>query len=199
MWVNISQAAKLTGYKYGEIRRLIAKGAFPFYHNGKKAFKFELEDLKTAMKAEMEATQAAAKKKWEEQQLGARPFDFSGRSQKKRGIPAASSKAVTAGMSSTSAASSNDCKRKLQERMRLPEASMEDDAMRVHTQKGMKDNYMIFAMRAADEQRAAVKANTHRGNAERRDFLTEIVKDVAATAGVAIGWAFIAAGCAVIQ
>lgn len=48
--------------------------------------------------------------------------------------------------------------------------------MRVHTQKGMKDNYMIFAMRAADEQRAAVKANTHRGNAERRDFLTEIVK-----------------------
>lgn len=78
MWVNISQAAKLTGYKYGEIRRLIAKGAFPFYHNGKKAFKFELEDLKTAMKAEMEATQAAAKKKWEEQQLGARPFDFKG-------------------------------------------------------------------------------------------------------------------------
>ena len=63
MWVNISQAAKLTGYKYGEIRRLIAKGAFPFYHNGRKSFKFELEDLKTAMKAEMEATQAAAKKK----------------------------------------------------------------------------------------------------------------------------------------
>ena len=76
MWVNISQAAKLTGYKYSEIRRLISKGAFPFYHNGKKAFKFELEDLKTAMKAEMAATQAAAKKKWEEQQLGARPFDF---------------------------------------------------------------------------------------------------------------------------
>lgn len=70
MWVNISQAAKLTGYKYGEIRRLISKGAFPFYHNGKKAFKFELEDLKIAMKAEMEATQAAAKEKWEEQQLG---------------------------------------------------------------------------------------------------------------------------------
>lgn len=67
MWVNISQAAKLTGYKYSEIRRLISKGAFPFYHNGKKAFKFELEDLKTA-----------AKKKWEEQQLGARPFDFKG-------------------------------------------------------------------------------------------------------------------------
>lgn len=78
MWVNISQAAKLTGYKYSEIRRLISKGAFPFYHNGKKAFKFELEDLKTAMKAEMAATQAAAKKKWEEQQLGARPFDFKG-------------------------------------------------------------------------------------------------------------------------
>ena len=31
------------------------------------------------MKAEMAATQAAAKKKWEEQQLGARPFDFKGR------------------------------------------------------------------------------------------------------------------------
>ena len=61
MWVNISQAAKLTGYKYGEIRRLIAKGAFPFYHNGRKSFKFELEGLKTAMKAEMEATQAAIK------------------------------------------------------------------------------------------------------------------------------------------
>ena len=74
MWVNISQAAKLTGYKYGEIRRLIAKGAFPFYHNGRKSFKFELEDLKTAMKAEMEATQAAAKKKWEEQQLGRAPL-----------------------------------------------------------------------------------------------------------------------------
>ena len=57
----------------------------------------------------------------------------------------------------------------------------------------------IFAMRAADEQRAVVKANTHRGNAERRDFFVGIVKDVAATAGVAIGWAFIAAGCAVIQ
>ena len=78
MWVNISTAARLTGYKYSEIRRLISKGAFPFYHNGKKAFKFELEDLKIAMKAEMEATQAAAKKKWEEQQLGARPFDFKG-------------------------------------------------------------------------------------------------------------------------
>lgn len=44
-----------------------------------------------------------------------------------------------------------------------------------------------------------IAANTHRGNAERRDFLMGIVKDVAATAGVAIGWAFIAAGCAVIQ
>lgn len=51
MWVNISQAAKLTGYKYGEIRRLIAKGAFPFYHNGRKSFKFELEDLKTAIRS----------------------------------------------------------------------------------------------------------------------------------------------------
>ena len=42
-------------------------------------------------------------------------------------------------------------------------------------------------------------ANTHHGNAERRDFLIEIVKGVATVAGVAIGWAFIAAGCAVIQ
>ena len=46
---------------------------------------------------------------------------------------------------------------------------------------------------------AQIAANTHRGNAERRDFLMGIVKDVAAAAGVAIGWAFIAAGCAVIQ
>lgn len=46
---------------------------------------------------------------------------------------------------------------------------------------------------------AQIAANTHRRNAERRDFFMEIVKDVAATAGVAIGWAFIAAGCAVIQ
>ena len=42
-------------------------------------------------------------------------------------------------------------------------------------------------------------ANTHHGNAERRDFLMGIVKDVATVAGVAIGWVFIAAGCAVIQ
>ena len=41
--------------------------------------------------------------------------------------------------------------------------------------------------------------NTHRGNAERRDFFMVIVKDAAAAAGVALGWAFIAAGCAVIQ
>lgn len=46
---------------------------------------------------------------------------------------------------------------------------------------------------------AQTAENTHRGNAERCDFLTGIVKDVAAAAGVAIGWAFIAAGCAVIQ
>ena len=46
---------------------------------------------------------------------------------------------------------------------------------------------------------AQTAANTYRGNAERRDFFMGIVKDVAATAGVALGWAFIAAGCAVIQ
>ena len=45
---------------------------------------------------------------------------------------------------------------------------------------------------------AQTAANTYRGNAERRDFLTEIVKDVAAVAGVALDWAFIAAGCAVV-
>ena len=46
---------------------------------------------------------------------------------------------------------------------------------------------------------AQIAENTHRGNAERRDFFMRIVKDAAAAAGVAIGWAFIAAGCAVIQ
>lgn len=46
---------------------------------------------------------------------------------------------------------------------------------------------------------AQTAANTHHGNEERRDFLMEIVKDVAIVAGVAIGWVFIAAGCAVIQ
>lgn len=49
------------------------------------------------------------------------------------------------------------------------------------------------------EMTAQTAENTHRGNAERRDALMGIVKDVAAAAGVAIGWAFIAAGCAVIQ
>lgn len=49
------------------------------------------------------------------------------------------------------------------------------------------------------EMAAQIAEYTHRGNAERRDFLMEIVKDVAAAAGVALGWAFIAAGCAVIQ
>ena len=46
---------------------------------------------------------------------------------------------------------------------------------------------------------AQTAENTHRGNAERRDALMGIVKDAAAAAGVAIGWAFIAVGCAVIQ
>ena len=45
---------------------------------------------------------------------------------------------------------------------------------------------------------AQTAANTYRGNAERRDFLMGIVKDVAAVAGVALGWAFIAAGCVVV-
>ncbi len=46
---------------------------------------------------------------------------------------------------------------------------------------------------------AQIAKNTHRGNAERRDSFMRIVKDAAAAAGVALGWAFIAAGCAVIQ
>lgn len=56
-------------------------------------------------------------------------------------------------------------------------------------------------MKAREREMMATQtaANTHHGNAGRRDFLMGIVKDVAAVAGVAIGWAFIAAGCAVIQ
>lgn len=56
-------------------------------------------------------------------------------------------------------------------------------------------------MEARDREMMATQtaANTHHGNAERRDFLMEIVKGVATVAGVAIGWVFIAAGCAVIQ
>ncbi len=146
MWVNISQAAKLTGYKYSEIRRLITKGAFPFYHNGKKAFKFELEDLKTAMKAEMAATQAAAKKSGKSSSWGRAPLIsreewrasrrrrkwISGNLPRKSGAPAASSKAGTAGMSSTSRASSNGCKKRPRERMRRPKGGMKmrEKAMR---------------------------------------------------------------------
>lgn len=56
-------------------------------------------------------------------------------------------------------------------------------------------------MEAREREMAAAQtvANPHRGNAERRNFLMAITKDVAAAAGVAIGWAFIAAGCAVMQ
>lgn len=53
--------------------------------------------------------------------------------------------------------------------------------------------------RECEMMAAQIAANTHRGNAERRDFFMRIVKDAAAAAGVALGWAFIAAGCAVIQ
>lgn len=59
-------------------------------------------------------------------------------------------------------------------------------------------NQMIDA-REREMMAAQIAANTHHGNAERRDFFMEIVKDAAAAAGVALGWAFIAAGCAVIQ
>ena len=56
-------------------------------------------------------------------------------------------------------------------------------------------------MEAREREMAAAQtaANPHCGNAERRNCLTKIVKDVAAAAGVALGWAFIAAGCAVMQ
>ena len=57
----------------------------------------------------------------------------------------------------------------------------------------------MMAAREREMMAAQIAENTHRGNAERRDFFMGIVKDVAAAAGVALGWAFIAAGCAVIQ
>lgn len=59
--------------------------------------------------------------------------------------------------------------------------------------------HQMMDAREREMMAAQIAANTHRGNAERSDFLMGIVKDVAAVAGVAIGWAFIAAGCAVIQ
>ena len=59
--------------------------------------------------------------------------------------------------------------------------------------------HQMMDAREREMMAAQTAANTHRGNAERRDFFIEIVKDVAAAAGVALGWAFIAAGCAVIQ
>lgn len=59
--------------------------------------------------------------------------------------------------------------------------------------------HRMMEAREREMMAAQTAANTHRGNAECRDFLMGIVKDVAAVAGVAIGWAFIAAGCAVIQ
>lgn len=59
--------------------------------------------------------------------------------------------------------------------------------------------HQMMETREREMMAAQTAANTHRGNAERRDFLMEIVKGVATVAGVAIGWVFIAAGCAVIQ
>lgn len=59
--------------------------------------------------------------------------------------------------------------------------------------------HQMIDAREREMMAAQIAANTHRGNAERRDFFMGIVKDAAATAGVALGWAFIAAGCAVIQ
>lgn len=59
--------------------------------------------------------------------------------------------------------------------------------------------HQMIEAREREMMAAQIAENTHRGNAERRDFFMGIVKDAAAAAGVAIGWAFIAAGCAVIQ
>lgn len=59
--------------------------------------------------------------------------------------------------------------------------------------------HQMMEARERERMAAQIAENTHRGNAERRDFFMGIVKDAAAAAGVAIGWAFIAAGCAVIQ
>lgn len=59
--------------------------------------------------------------------------------------------------------------------------------------------HQMMETREREMMVAQTAANTHHGNVERSDFLMGIVKDVAAVAGVAIGWAFIAAGCAVIQ
>lgn len=58
--------------------------------------------------------------------------------------------------------------------------------------------HRMMEAREREMMAAQTAVNTHRGNAERRDFLMGIVKDVAAVAGVALGWAFIAAGCAVV-
>lgn len=59
--------------------------------------------------------------------------------------------------------------------------------------------HQMMDAREREMMAAQIAENTHRGNAERRDFFMRIVKDAAAAAGVALGWAFIAAGCAVIQ
>jgi len=59
--------------------------------------------------------------------------------------------------------------------------------------------HQMMETREREMMAVQTAANTHHGNAERRDFLMGIVKNVATVAGVAIGWVFIAAGCAVIQ
>lgn len=58
--------------------------------------------------------------------------------------------------------------------------------------------HQMMEAREREMMAAQIAENTHRGNTERRDALMGIVKDVAAVAGVALGWAFIAAGCAVV-
>jgi hypothetical protein len=65
--------------------------------------------------------------------------------------------------------------------------------------EAVKIVHQMMEAREREMVAAQIAENTHRGNAERRDFFVGIVKDAAAAAGVAIGWAFIAAGCAVIQ
>lgn len=65
--------------------------------------------------------------------------------------------------------------------------------------EAVKVVHQMMEAREREMMAAQIAENTHRGNTERRDALMGIVKDAAAAAGVAIGWAFIAAGCAVIQ
>lgn len=47
--------------------------------------------------------------------------------------------------------------------------------------------HQMMEAREREVMAAQTAENTHRGNAERRDFFMRIVKDAAAAAGVALG------------